>query len=118
MHAIGKDTNCFEDLEAFLDSSIKDCCEGLMVKTLNFNSTYEPSKRSFNWLKLKKDYLNSGLGDSVDLTVIGAEFGQGKRTGWYGSFLLAAYDDDREEFFSVCKVGTGFSEELLAKVHK
>lgn len=96
MFAKGIDTKNFEDLEAFLDQSIKDCCEGLMVKTLNVNSTYEPSKRSFNWLKLKKDYIDGGLGDSVDLVVVGADHGQGKRTGWYSSFLLACWNDDLE----------------------
>jgi DNA ligase-1 len=69
-----------------------------MVKTLNVNSTYMPSKRSFNWLKLKKDYLETGLGDSVDLVVIGADYGQGKRAGWFGSFLLACYNEDIEQF--------------------
>jgi DNA ligase-1 len=81
-----------------LDESIKDRTEGLMVKTLNVNSTYMPSKRSFNWLKLKKDYLETGLGDSVDLVVIGADYGQGKRAGWFGSFLLACYNEDIEQF--------------------
>lgn len=113
MFAKSADTNNFEDLEKFLDQSIKDCCEGLMVKTLTVNSTYEPSRRSFNWLKLKKDYLDTGLGDSVDLCVVGADYGCGKRTGWFSSFLLACWNEDLECFQTVCKCGTGFSDELF-----
>lgn len=102
-----------EEVQAFLDESVAGSCEGLMLKTLTDNATYCPSKRSLNWLKLKKDYMD-GMADSLDVVPIGAFYGKGKRTGAYGAFLLAIYDPENEEYQTVCKAGTGFSDEDLS----
>ena len=85
-----------------------------MVKTLVENSQYQPSKRSFSWLKLKKDYIEQGgVGDSLDLVIVGADFGKGTRTGLYGSFLFACWDEDTETFQTIVKAGTGFTADDL-----
>ncbi|QDS74144.1 hypothetical protein FKW77_001207 [Venturia effusa] len=111
------DGNQLDEIQVLLEESVKEGCEGLMVKMLDgIESNYEPSRRSQNWLKVKKDYL-SGVGDSLDLVVLGAYFGRGKRTSWYGAFLLACYNSSKQTYETVCNIGTGFSEEILAEFH-
>eukprot|EP00451_Oxyrrhis_marina_P001508 CAMPEP_0204257848 /NCGR_PEP_ID=MMETSP0468-20130131/4674_1 /ASSEMBLY_ACC=CAM_ASM_000383 /TAXON_ID=2969 /ORGANISM="Oxyrrhis marina" /LENGTH=743 /DNA_ID=CAMNT_0051232013 /DNA_START=16 /DNA_END=2247 /DNA_ORIENTATION=+ len=116
MFAVRMDVTGEEEIAAFLNESIENSCEGLMIKALDVDASYEPSKRSLNWLKLKKDYLDN-LGDSVDLVPIAAWYGKGKRAGFFGAYLLACYNPEEEEFQTCCRVGTGLSDEALASHH-
>jgi DNA ligase-1 len=103
------------DVIEILENSINSGCEGLMLKMLD--SPYRAGMRGSNWLKLKREYQNE-LGDSLDLIVIGAFFGKGRRTGRYGTLLLATYDSENDTFPSVCKVGTGFTDESLDQLYQ
>ncbi|MDG7012660.1 MAG: ATP-dependent DNA ligase [Nitrososphaerota archaeon] len=100
------------ELERFMEDAITDGCEGLVVK--DPDSPYRAGAREFAWIKLKREY-RSELTDTLDLVVIGAFHGRGRRAGSFGTFLLGTFDSARDVFTSVAKVGTGFSDEDLAK---
>jgi DNA ligase 1 len=110
-----KTTDSPSDIEDFMEEAIENGCEGLVVK--DPASTYRAGAREFAWIKLKREY-RSELTDTIDLVIIGAFHGRGRRAGTYGTYLLGTYDDKRSVFTSVAKVGTGFSDEDLAKIPK
>ena len=93
-----------KELEAFYQRALDAGHEGIMVKALQ--SPYSPGVRGRMWAKIKPEV------DTLDLAVIGAEWGEGRRATLFGSFLLAAGDSG--ELVPVAKVATGISDEMLS----
>jgi len=109
-HSTARVTEDVKQAEAFFDEALQAGCEGLMAKALD--STYDAGARGFKWIKFKKEY-SAALSDTIDLVVVGAFAGRGKRAGTYGALLMAAYDDEADVFRTTCKLGTGFDDETL-----
>jgi DNA ligase-1 len=105
------------ELEKFFLEAIENGCEGLVCKAVGKDSVYQAGARGWLWIKYKRDY-KSEMTDTVDLVVVGAFHGRGKRAGAYGALLLAAYNPQNDTFETVTKCGTGFTDEDLAKLPK
>jgi DNA ligase 1 len=100
-------------LDAAFEQAVTDGCEGLMCKSLSPAAGYQAGARGWLWIKLKRDYRTE-LSDTVDLVIVGAFAGRGRRRGVYGALLLAAYDPVADVYRTVTKCGTGFSDAELA----
>lgn len=101
-----------EEAKAFFEQSIADGCEGLVIKNITDQSVYKAGARGWLWIKLKRDY-QAEMADTVDLAVVGAFHGHGRRKGTYGALLMAVFNSDSQEFQTVCKLGTGFTDDIL-----
>jgi len=110
-------TDDVEELEKFFLKAIEEGCEGLVCKSIMKDSVYQAGARGWLWIKYKRDY-KSEMTDTVDLVVVGAFHGRGRRAGTYGALLLAAYNPETDTFETVTKCGTGFTDEDLAKLPK
>jgi len=110
-------TSDANELEKFFLEAIEEGCEGLVCKSVAKDSVYQAGARGWLWIKYKRDY-KSEMKDTVDLVVVGAFHGRGKRAGKYGALLLATYDAETDTFETVTKCGTGFTDEDLAKLPK
>lgn len=91
-----------KDAEKFYKKSLDAGNEGIMLKTLN--APYKPGLRVGHMVKLKP------VMETLDLVIVAAEWGEGKRVGWLTSFTVACYDEDTDEFLEIGKFGTGIKE--------
>jgi len=92
----------------FFRQSIDEGHEGLMAKELS--ADYSPGIRGRKMVKLKETL------ESLDLIIIAAEYGHGRKAGWITSFELAARDEDNEQWAPVGRVSSGASDEQLKEL--
>lgn len=101
-----------EEVNNFFNEAINSGCEGLVAKNVSDDSIYRAGARGWLWIKVKRDY-QSAFEDTLDLVIIGAFGGHGRRKGTYGALLMASYNKGQDTFESVCKLGTGFTDDIL-----
>ena len=95
-------TDNIEVAEKFYKESLALGNEGIMAK--NLEALYNPGSRVGHGVKIKP------VLDTLDLVIVKADYGEGKRAGWLTSYTVACYDDDKNNFLEVGKVSTGLKE--------
>ncbi len=99
-----------KEIEAFFESAIENGCEGLILK--DEDSIYQAGARSWLWIKLKRSFKSKMI-EPIDVVIVGALMGRGRRSGSYGALLVAVYDHERDVFPTITKLGSGFTDEDL-----
>jgi DNA ligase-1 len=99
-------TDAIEEQAKFFRRAIEEGHEGLVAK--DPDAPYVPGRRTENWMKIKPAF------ETLDVVITGGIWGSGRRRGLLSSLIVAVRD--REEFKTVGKVGTGFSEETLREL--
>jgi len=107
-------THSPEEVEKIFAEAVEAGCEGVIVKSVGEDSVYRAGARGWQWIKFKRDYRSEMI-DTVDLVVVGAFHGRGRRRGKFGALLTAVYNEERDVFQTVCKVGSGFKDQDLER---
>ncbi|NHJ23295.1 MAG: ATP-dependent DNA ligase [Candidatus Lokiarchaeota archaeon] len=101
-----------EELLNFFKEARKVGTEGVMAKSINEDSIYQAGNRGFKWLKLKG--LEGGkLKDSVDVVLVGAFYGRGRRKGVYGTYIGAVYDAEHDKFEAFTRIASGWTDDIM-----
>jgi len=98
-----------KEIEEYFETQTEKGLEGIMAKKLD--GVYRAGARDFNWIKYKRSYSGK-LTDTIDAVVMGYDLGQGKRTDFgIGDFLIGVYDEKKDKFVTIAKIGTGLTDE-------
>jgi DNA ligase-1 len=109
--------NNIDELLKFFDDAVSSGCEGIMCKSTAEDSVYQAGSRGFLWIKFKRSY-QSKMVEPIDVCILGGFYGTGKRAGKLGGLLVGVYDPKNDVFKTVCKLGTGFTDEDLDNLPK
>jgi DNA ligase-1 len=104
-----------QKLERLMEEAVAAGCEGLVVKSVSEQSIYQAGARGWLWIKYKRSY-KSEVQDTFDLVPVGAFAGRGRRAGSYGALLMAVYNTKDDAFETICKLGSGFTDDDLASL--
>lgn len=105
-------TNSPKELEKYFETAIENGLEGIVAKDLK--APYIAGARKFSWIKMKRSY-KSELSDSIDLAIVGFYAGRGARAEFqFGGLLGAVYNDKKDIFETITRIGTGFTEEQMS----
>ncbi|MFW9866113.1 MAG: ATP-dependent DNA ligase [Candidatus Thorarchaeota archaeon] len=103
--------NSTDELLEFFNTAAKAGNEGIMAKSINEDSIYQAGNRGYKWLKLKS--LEGGkLKDTIDVVLVGAFYGKGRRTGVYGTYIGAVYDLEKDIYVAFTRFFSGITDEL------
>jgi len=109
--------NSTEELLDFFNKARTEGNEGIMAKSIQDDAIYQAGNRGFLWLKLKS--LEGGkLKDSVDVVIVGAFYGKGRRTGVLGTYIGAVYDPKTDKFVAFTRFFSGLTDELSDSLTK
>ena len=100
----------------YFQTCIAEGLEGIIVKRTD--AIYQPGKRNFNWIKLKREEAGS-LDDTVDCVILGYYFGQGKRASFgIGALLVGIFNPEKDCFQTIAKIGTGLTDHEWKDIKK
>ncbi len=110
---LAAESSIFDDgkeIELKFEDAIAHGLEGIVAKKLD--GVYQAGARGFNWVKFKRSYASSSLNDTIDVVVMGYDFGKGKRTDFgIGAFLVGVYNEEKDIYETVAKIGTGLTDD-------
>jgi DNA ligase-1 len=109
--------NTTDELLEFFNEARGEGTEGIIAKSIHNDSIYQAGNRGFLWIKLKG--LEGGkLKDTIDVVLIGAFFGRGRRKGVYGTYIGAVYDPENDTFEAFTRIASGWTDEIMETLMK
>ena len=109
--------NSTEELLEFFNKAREDGVEGIMAKSIKDDSFYQAGNRGYKWLKLKS--LEGGkLKDNIDVVLVGAFYGKGRRTGVFGTYIGAVYNPENGYYIAFTRFFSGLTDELSESLTK